>query len=35
MDPLGYRRLVIGDGWTVEEYAEWMAQLAATSFLES
>jgi AcrR family transcriptional regulator len=34
MDPLGYRRLVLGDGWTVEEYAEWLARLAATSFLE-
>ncbi|HET7349991.1 MAG TPA: helix-turn-helix domain-containing protein [Marmoricola sp.] len=33
MDPLGYRRLVLGDGWTVEEYAEWVARLAAASFL--
>lgn len=33
MDPLGYRRLVLGDGWTVEEYADWVARLAAASFL--
>lgn len=33
MDPLGYRRLVLGDGWTVEEYAAWVARLAAASFL--
>lgn len=33
MDPLGYRRLVLGDGWTTEEYAEWVARLAAASFL--
>jgi len=23
MDPLGYRRLVLGDGWTADEYADW------------
>jgi AcrR family transcriptional regulator len=34
MDPLGYRRLVLGDGWTVDEYADWLASLAAVSFLE-
>ncbi len=33
MDPLGYRRLVLDDGWTMEEYAAWMAQLTAASFL--
>ena len=33
MDPLGYRRLVLGDGWTAEEYADWMARLTAASFL--
>ena len=33
MDPLGYRRLVLGDGWTTEEYADWVARLAAASFL--
>lgn len=33
MDPLGYRRLVLGDGWTDEEYAQWVARLAAASFL--
>jgi AcrR family transcriptional regulator len=33
MDPLGYRRLVLGDGWTRDEYADWMARLIAASFL--
>jgi AcrR family transcriptional regulator len=33
MDPLGYRRLVLGDGWTEDEYADWVAQMAAASFL--
>lgn len=33
MDPLGYRRLVLADGWTADEYAEWLARLAAASFL--
>jgi AcrR family transcriptional regulator len=33
MDPLGYRRLVLGDGWTVEEYAAWVARLTAASFM--
>lgn len=33
MDPLGYRRLVLGDGWTADEYADWVARLAAASFL--
>ena len=33
MDPLGYRRLVLGDGWSEDEYAEWVARLAAASFL--
>jgi AcrR family transcriptional regulator len=33
MDPLGYRRLVLGDGWTTEEYADWVARLTAASFL--
>lgn len=33
MDPLGYRRLVLDDGWTTEEYADWVARLAAASFL--
>jgi AcrR family transcriptional regulator len=33
MDPLGYRRLVLGDGWTEDEYSAWVARLAAASFL--
>jgi AcrR family transcriptional regulator len=33
MDPLGYRRLVLGDGWTAGEYADWVARLTAASFL--
>jgi AcrR family transcriptional regulator len=33
MDPLGYRRLVLDGGWTQEEYADWVARLAAASFL--
>jgi len=33
MDPLGYRRLVLDDGWTTEEYADWVARLTAASFL--
>lgn len=33
MDPLGYRRLVLEDGWTVDEYADWVARLATASFL--
>ena len=33
MDPLGYRRLVLGDGWTEAEYAEWVAVMTAASFL--
>lgn len=33
MDPLGYRRLVLEDGWTPDEYADWVARLAAASFL--
>ena len=33
MDPLGYRRLVLEDGWTADEYADWVARLAAASFL--
>lgn len=33
MDPLGYRRLVLGDGWTADEYAGWVARLTAASFL--
>jgi AcrR family transcriptional regulator len=33
MDPLGYRRLVLGDGWTADEYADWVARMAAASFL--
>ena len=33
MDPLGYRRLVLGDGWSEDEYADWVARLAAASFL--
>jgi len=32
MDPLGYRRLVLGDGWTADEYADWVARLTAASF---
>jgi AcrR family transcriptional regulator len=35
MDPLGYRRLVLDDGWTVDEYAGWVARLTAASFLPS
>lgn len=35
MDPLGYRRLVLGDGWTDGEYADWVARLTAASFLPS
>ena len=27
MDPLGYRRLVLDDGWTADEYADWVARL--------
>jgi AcrR family transcriptional regulator len=33
MDPLGYRRLVLGDGWTEAEYVDWVARLTAASFL--
>lgn len=33
MDPLGYRRLVLGDGWSEDEYADWVARLASASFL--
>ncbi len=33
MDPLGYRRLVLGDGWTDKEYAEWVVRMTAASFL--
>jgi AcrR family transcriptional regulator len=33
MDPLGYRRLVLGDGWTEDEYADWVARMTAASFL--
>ncbi|WP_249423777.1 TetR/AcrR family transcriptional regulator [Nocardioides coralli] len=33
MDPLGYRRLVLEAGWTVEEYADWVAVLTAASLL--
>jgi AcrR family transcriptional regulator len=33
MDPLGYRRLVLGDGWSEKEYASWVARLAAASLL--
>ena len=33
MDPLGYRRLVLDDGWAPEQYAAWVARLAAASFL--
>ena len=33
MDPLGYRRLVLDGGWATEEYADWVARLAAASFL--
>lgn len=33
MDPPGYRRLVLEDGWTTDEYADWVARLAAASFL--
>jgi AcrR family transcriptional regulator len=33
MDPLGYRRLVLDAGWTKDDYAAWVAQLAAASFL--
>ncbi len=33
MDPLGYRRLVLDDGWRPEEYAAWVARLTAASFL--
>jgi len=33
MDPLGYRRLVLGDGWTDDEYADWVARMTAASFL--
>ena len=33
MDPLGYRRLVLEDGWTADEYADWVARLTAASFL--
>ena len=32
-DDLGYRRLVLDDGWAPEEYAAWVARLAAASFL--
>ena len=35
MDPLGYRRLVLGDGWTADEYADCVALLATASFLPS
>ena len=34
MDPLGYRRLVLDDGWTTAEYADWMGRLTAASFLQ-
>ena len=33
MDPLGYRRLVLGDGWREKEYAVWVARTAAASLL--
>lgn len=33
MDPLGYRRLVLGDGWSEKEYAAWVARTAAASLL--
>ena len=33
MDPLGYRRLVLGDGWTEDEYAQWVTRLTAASLL--
>ncbi len=33
MDPLGYRRLVLEDGWTADEYADWVVRLTAASFL--
>ena len=33
MDPLGYRRLVLGDGWTEEEYAQWVTRLTSASLL--
>ena len=33
MDPLGYRRLVLGDGWTDDEYADWVVRMTAASFL--
>ena len=33
MDPLGYRRLVLGDGWREKEYAVWVARMAAASLL--
>ena len=33
MDPLGYRRLVLGDGWTEDEYAHWVTRLTAASLL--
>ena len=33
MDPLGYRRLVLGDGWREKEYAAWVARMAAASLL--
>lgn len=32
MDPLGYRRLVLDDGWREDDYADWVARLAAASF---
>ncbi len=33
LDPLGYRRLVLGDGWREKEYAAWVARMAAASLL--
>ena len=33
MDPLGYRRLVLGDGWREKEDAAWVARMAAASLL--
>ena len=33
MDPLGYRRLVLGDGWTEDEYAHWVTRLTTASLL--
>ena len=33
MDPLGYRRLVHGEGWSEKAYAAWVARMAAASLL--